>query len=364
MTGGAGLIGSHLVDLLIQKGYDVIVLDFLEPQTHPRGKPEWIHPKAHFIQGDMRKDSDLKQALEGVRFVFHQAAFGGFTEENSKYLDVNVSGTAKLFERIASRDSSVEKVVVASSQAVYGEGTYTCAKDGPQFVFTRTPERLKQKNWELQCSKCGGELRPSLTPEDKKREGESPYALSKEFEERLALFYGKKLGLPVVALRYAVTYGPRQSRFNPYTGVVSIFSIRLLNDLAPLIFEDGKQTRDFIYVGDIARANLFVMENESANGQVFNVGTGKPITVEGLANTLALIYGKAIQPEISGKFRWGDMRHLILDSSKLKKLGFSPLTSLKDGLARFGEWIRSQGEVKDYFSKAYERLKENHIVCG
>lgn len=312
----------------------------------------------------MRKDADLKRALEGVRFVFHQAAFGGFTEENSKYLDVNVSGTAKLFECIGGGNSSVEKVVVASSQAVYGEGAYVCEKDGRQFPVPRNAEQLQKKKWELECPCCGKELHSSLTPEEKTREGESPYSLSKEFEERLALFYGKKLRLPVVALRYGVTYGPRQSRFNPYTGVVSIFSTRILNNLAPLIYEDGQQTRDFIYVGDIARANLFVMENQSADGQVFNVGTGKPTTVEELAGTLASLYGRSIKPEISRKFRWGDVRHLILDSSKLKKLGFSPLTSLKDGLVRFGEWIRSQGEVEEYFSKAYERLKENRIVCG
>ena len=195
------------------------------------------------------------------------------------------------------------------------------------------------------------------------REGESPYALSKECEERLALFYGKKLGIPVVALRYGVTYGPRQSRFNPYTGVVSIFSTRLLNHLPPFIYEDGEQTRDFVYVEDVAKANLFVMENPSADGQAFNVGTGRPTKIAQLARTLASILGKEIEPEISKKFRWGDVRHLILDPSRLAKLGFTASTSLEVGLSHFTHWLKTQGPVEEYFSQAYERLKENRIVC-
>ena len=364
VTGGAGLIGSHLVDLLIEKGHEVTVLDNLEPQTHPLGKPAWINPSAHFISGDVRNESHLRQALRGVRSIFHQAAFGGFSQESSKYIDVNVNGTSKLFELIQAEKFPVEKIVVASSQAVYGEGAYECDRDGLQFPSSRPMIQLQEKQWEPVCPHCRGKLKVALTSEEKPRQGETPYALSKEFEERLALSCGAKLGIPVVALRYGVTYGPRQSLFNPYTGVISIFSNRFLNNLSPLVYEDGRQFRDFVFVGDVARANLFVMENELANGQVFNVGSGKGTTITDLAQTLAVLYGKSIEPEIPGQFRWGDARHILLDSSKLKRLGFSPLTELKEGLGRFSEWLGTQQKVADSFARAYENLKKGGVVYG
>jgi dTDP-L-rhamnose 4-epimerase len=364
VTGGAGLIGSHLVDLLVEKGYDVTVLDNLEPQTHPQGKPAWLNPNARFIQGDVRNESDLDRALQGVRFVFHQAAFGGFTEEISKYIEVNVSGTARLFERIATGKFPVEKVVVASSQAVYGEGAYECAKEGEVFPPLRAFDQLAKRRWEPSCPRCEGALRPSLTSEEKPREGNTPYALSKEFEERLALGRGRELRIPVAALRYGVTYGPRQSVFNPYTGVVSIFSTRILNDLPPVGYEDGLQTRDFIFVEDVARANLFVLENPSADFQVFNVGTGKATSVAELARILSSIYRRSIEPEIPGEFRRGDVRHILLNPKKLNQLGFSAAIPLKEGLARFAEWIESQERVDEFFTEAYHNLKKHRIISS
>lgn len=362
VTGGAGLIGSHLVDLLVKKGHSVRILDNLEPQTHPQGKPSWVNPEADFIQGDVRDEATLSRALEGVQWVFHQAAFGGFTPETSKYLDVNVKGTARIFELVAQGKYKVEKIVVASSQAVYGEGAYECTQDGPAFQVARSLANLQRKIWDPPCPKCGKSLKAVPTPEEKNRLCETPYALSKEFAERLALAQGRQLGVPVVALRYGVTYGPRQSIFNPYTGVASIFSTQILNDLSPLIYEDGEQTRDFVYVGDIARANLFAMENTSANFGVFNVGTGKATPVSRLAKTLAFIYGKKIEPKIPGEFRSGDVRHLVLDASKLNRLGFRAGTSLEEGLGFFTDWIKTQGDVKQYFTEAYEKLKKYRLV--
>ena len=364
VIGGAGLIGSHLVDLLIEKGYDVTLLDNLEEQTHRQGRPPWLNREARFIEGDVRNESHLSEALEGARFVFHQAAFVGFTENISKYIDTNAIGTARIFELLESGRFKVEKVVVASSQAVYGEGAYECADDGPQYPLERSFEQMKKRRWESLCPRCGKDLLPALTSEEKRRDGYTAYALSKEFEERIALSCGKKLGIPVVALRYAVTYGPRQSVFNPYTGVASIFSTRLLNHLPPLIYEDGRQTRDFIFVGDVARANLFVMENELANHQVFNVSTGKPTAVTELARTLASIYGESIEPEISAQFRWGDVRHILLDPGRLTRLGFTASTSVKDGLTRFAEWIKTQGKIEEYFTRAHDQLKRKRVVYG
>ena len=364
VTGGAGLIGSHLVDLLIEKGYEVTILDNLEPQTHPNGCPAWVNPHARFIQGDVRDESDLTKALQGVQFIFHQAAFGGFTEHTSKYIDVNVIGASRIFEVIAAQNLTIEKIVVASSQAVYGEGAYTCPKDGYVVPGERSLTQLKKKQWELICPKCQAALSSVATQEDKLREGATPYALSKEFEERLSLAKGKQLGIPVVALRYGVTYGPRQSIFNPYTGVASIFSTRILNGLPPVIYEDGKQTRDFIYVGDVSKANLLAMEKDQANGQVFNVSTGKPATILQFANTLAKIYGKLVEPLLPGEFRLGDVRHLLLDPTKLNQLGCVAQTSLQEGLEQYARWILSQENVKEFFTEAYQNLKRSGIVVG
>lgn len=364
VTGGAGLIGSHLADLLVEKNYGVTVLDSLEPQTHPQGKPAWLNSHARFVEGDVRNESDLAHALEGVDFIFHLAAFGGFTPAISKYIDANVVGTARLFEQIAGGKFRVKKVVVASSQAVYGEGAYECPKEGRKPARLRTFGGLQKKQWEPLCPDCGASLKPVVTPEEKPSEGNTPYALSKEFEERLALSYGKQLGLPVTALRFGVTYGPRQSLFNPYTGVVSIFSTRLLNGLPPLVYEDGNQLRDFVYVGDVARANLFALETGATDFEVFNVGTGKPTSVAGLARELALIYQKKIEPEVPGQFRVGDVRNILLDPAKLSRLGFTTRVPLKEGLRKFAEWMASQGPAEEYFSAAYENLKKNRIIHG
>lgn len=364
VTGGAGLIGSHIVDLLIENGYEVTILDNLEKQTHRQGKPDWIHPRADFIEGDVRKEADVRTALQGVRFVFHQAAFGGFTESISKYFDVNVGGTARIFEWIASGDFRVEKVVVASSQAVYGEGSYECAQHGGISPAARPLSQLKSGQWSLLCPKCGKELKPLLTGEDRVTDARGTYALSKEFEEKLALTCGEKLNIPVVSLRYAVTYGPRQSVFNPYTGVVSIFSTRLLNGLAPVVYEDGRQMRDFVYVGDVARANLFAMENPAAAGRIFNVGTGKATGIADLVKILGLLYGREMKPDLPGEFRWGDVRHILLDPAKLNQLGFKASTSLNEGLGRFVNWIKSQGSIEEYFSDAYADLKKKRVITG
>lgn len=364
MTGGAGFIGSHLADLLLARGYEVTILDNLEPPTHLRGKPPWLNPEAEFIPGDVRNESDLRHSLEGVRFVFHLAAFGGFTPESTKYFDVNTLGTARLFQEIASGPHSIEKVVVASSQAVYGEGAYHCRRDGAIFPGPRPPSRLQEKRWELSCPECGENLQASLTPEAKPRGAETPYALSKEFEERLALACGNEMGIPVAALRYGVTYGPRQSIFNPYTGVVSIFSTQILNDLAPVVYEDGEQTRDFVYVKDVAEASLFVMENQKAGHPIFNVGTGRATTLRALARELARIFGKRIEPKIPGEFRLGDVRHIVLDPGKLRQIGFEAATPLSEGLKFFAEWMRAQGPVEEYFTEAHAQLRSSGIVYG
>lgn len=362
VTGGAGLIGSHIVDLLLARGARVRVLDNLEPQTHPQGRPSWIPDDVEFVEGDVRDREAVARALDGIDEIYHQAAFGGFTSEISTYYDVNTTGTARIFEAIAERSADVRKVVAASSQAIYGEGLYICEDHGRVQPAMRSTTRLADAHWEPPCPRCGQDVRPDLTPEDVDWNGGTPYAVSKLAEERTVIGLGERLGIPTVALRYAVTFGPRQSLFNPYTGIVSIFSTLLLNDVPAVVYEDGLQTRDFTFVEDIARANLLVMDDDRADGRVFNVGRGEPVTVIELLERLAAAYDLPPSYTVPGEFRPGDVRHLVHDATSVRALGWKPQTSLADGLATVAEWIRSQGAVREYYSDALERLRKTGVV--
>ncbi len=363
VTGGAGLIGSHLVDSLVKKGADVVILDNLDKQTHPNGKPDWINKNAKFIHGDVSNYDDLKLALEGVEYVFHQAAFGGFTSELSKYIKSNAMGTALIFEVINNCNIPVKKIIAASSQAVYGEGTYESKNHGIQYPkLLRPVSQLTEGEWELKCEYDGTIMKPLNNNEEKPLYTETIYGISKLAEEKLILGLGRKFNIPTVALRYAVTYGPRQSIFNPYTGVCSIFSTQLLNDISPVIYEDGKQTRDFLYVADNVKANILVAESEEASMEVYNVGREIPVTINELADNLANAYNKEIQPNYTGDFRPGDVRHFVHDTTKIKKLGFEANYSLKEGIKLYAKWILNQGNVNEYFSQKFQTMKKDGIV--
>jgi dTDP-L-rhamnose 4-epimerase len=361
VTGGAGLIGSHIADLLLEKGYEIKILDNLESAVHLGKKPDWISKDAEFIKGDVTNESDLKKAMQGVNIIFHQAAFGGFTPEIAKYLYVNAVGTALIMDLVISHKYPVEKVVIASSQAVYGEGKHQCQEHGTIYPGSRPLEQLIKRDWEVHCPVCGRQLSPLATDENHVNPM-MPYAISKFTEEQIALTVGMTHNIPVAALRYSVTYGPRQSIYNPYTGVCSIFSTRILNDLPPIVYEDGNQTRDFVYVGDVARANLLVAENDKANFQVFNVGTGKATSVLDFVRLLAEVYGKKCSPEVGSKFRPGDTRYLFADNTKICRLGWKPTINLAEGLALYKQWIQTQGTVKDYFSEAAVIMKQLKVV--
>ena len=362
VTGGAGLIGSHIVDALLKRGTSVRILDNLDAQTHPNGRPDWIPTDAEFVRGDVRDRDVLARVLEGVDEVFHQAAFGGFTNEISVYYDVNATGTARIFEVIAERGIDIRKVVAASSQAVYGEGLYICEEHGRVQPWMRTLERLAERRWEPPCPICGTDVRASVTPEDVDWNGETPYAVSKLAEERTVIGMGKRLDIPTVALRYAVTFGPRQSVFNPYTGIVSIFSTLLLNGTPAVVYEDGRQTRDFTFVTDIANANLLAMDDDRADGRVLNVGRGEAVTVVDLLEQLAAAYELPPAYTIPGEFRPGDVRHLVHDAGAIRGLGWEPQSSLEDGLEAVAEWIRRQGDVREYYTEALERLRLTGVV--
>src|SRR3989338_566208 len=362
VTGGAGLIGSHIVDELLRKGYEVRIIDNLEEETHPFGKPAWIQKEAEFIHGSLTDETLLLKALQGVDCVFHQAAYGGFALNQSKYVHSNTIGTLNIFQTIKAQHLPIKKIVYASSQAVYGEGKYRCEEHGVQEPGFRNIDDLNKGKWEVMCPVCSENLQPMPTDEKKRLILETTYAITKQSQELIASSMGKSLKIPTVGLRYSMTYGPRQSLFNPYTGVCSIFSTRILNSLPPIVYEDGKQTRDLVFVEDVAKANVFVMEREEANNQVFNVGTGKQTTILEFVDYLCEAYNKYSMYHLSHEFRPQDVRHLFSDNSKLKGLGFEPKVNIREGIKKYASWIKTQGEVGEYFSKYKQKMEEMGIV--
>lgn len=360
VTGGAGLIGSHIADLLLECGHQVRILDNLAQPTHLHGRPAWIPAEVEFVEGDVRNRDDVDRALKGVDWVFHQAADGGFTSAISHYFTNNALPTAVMYELIRDKHP-VRKMVVASSQAVYGEGKYACAEHGPCYPLPRPIEQMQARDWELRCPQCGAPM-TGIAIDESHVNPLLPYAMSKYWGEMMALNLGKLYSVPTVALRYSLTYGPRQSLFNPYTGVCSIFSTRILNDKPPVVYEDGLQTRDFVFVEDVARANLLVAEKEEANFQVYNVGTGIATTVLEFIDTLARVYGREVRPELRGEFRPGDFRHLFTDATRLQALGWKPQVSLEEGLRRYAAWIQTYGTIEEYFTEAERLLRETRVV--
>ncbi|MEY2489214.1 MAG: dTDP-L-rhamnose 4-epimerase [Verrucomicrobiota bacterium] len=362
VTGGAGLIGSHVADLLRREGWSVRILDNLEPQTHRKGKPAWIARDVEFIEGDVRDREAVTSALRGIDVVFHQAAYGGYMPEIAKYVHVNSFGTAQMLEVIREQKFPVKKIVVASSQAVYSEGAATCQEHGLVFPEVRPVEQLQAGDWSVHCPICHAVTESAPTPERAPVGGETVYGLTKVDQEKLTLLWGKQTGIPTVALRYSCTYGPRQSIFNPYTGVIAIFCTRLLNNFPPVLYEDGEQTRDFSFVEDIARANLLAAETDTLDGFPVNVGSGRGVSIREVAQLISAALGIHIAPEAKGEFRPGEMRHLTSDTARIRAAGYAPQVDLAAGIGRYLDWIRQQGDVREYFSEAANILRSKGIV--
>ena len=361
VTGGAGLIGSHLADLLLVEGWRVRILDNLEPQTHV-GKPAWLPTAADFHHADIRDTGALRSALDGVEVVFHEAAYGGYMPEIAKFIEVNSLGTAHLLELIRDERLPVRKLVVASSQAVYQEGAVTCSRHGRQFPRPRNDSRLAAGDYRIACPICGGVTVSTATPEDAPIGGETVYAMTKLDQERLVLNWSRQTGIPAVALRYSCTYGPRQSSRNPYTGVIAIFANRLRQGLAPVLYEDGEQTRDLCYVEDIARANLLAAGSSNCDGLAVNVGSGVATSVRTLAQTLADRLGVRCDPIVRGEYRPGEMRDLVSDITLARRLGFEPAVGLDEGIGRFVDWLARQNQAADGFVDAEAILRRKGIV--
>jgi dTDP-L-rhamnose 4-epimerase len=304
----------------------------------------------------------MKAALTDIDVVFHEAAYGGYMPEMAKYVLVNSFGTAQMLEIIRDHNLPIKKVVVASSQAVYSEGAARCPEHGDIFPLLRPADQLRAGDFAVHCPLCARPTTSIPTPEASPIGGETVYGLTKVDQEKLVLLWGKQTGIPTVALRYSCTYGPRQSLFNPYTGVIAIFCTRLLNNLPPVMYEDGGQTRDLCFVEDIARANLLVMESDKLDGLPVNAGSGSATSVRDLAAIIADQLGVKLAPLARGEFRPGEIRSLISDISRIRTVGYEPQTTIEQGIGRYIEWIKTQGTVDDYFSAAEAGLKAKGIV--
>jgi dTDP-L-rhamnose 4-epimerase len=366
VTGGAGLIGSHIVDLLQTQGWSVRVLDNLEPQTHRDGKPPWLQAAiqngAEFVEGDVRDREVVELALDGIDVVFHEAAYGGYMPEIAKYVAVNSFGTAQLLEIIREKNLGVRKIVVASSQVVYPEGAGECPEHGLVFPGLRPIEQLRRGDFSVRCPACQSPTKSVPTPEFAPVGGETVYAITKVDQEKLVLTWGRQVGIPTVALRYSCTFGPRQSIFNPYTGVIAIFCTRLLNNLPPVIYEDGEQSRDFSFVEDIARANFLAATSDQLDGKAVNVGSGRAVTIKQVAERISDALQIRLAPVMNREFRPGEMRHLISDTTVIRNAGYRPVVTLEEGIERYLEWIRQQGSIKDYFAPAELILRKKGIL--
>jgi dTDP-L-rhamnose 4-epimerase len=366
VTGGAGFVGSHLVDALVEKGHRVRILDSIVEQVHGGKIPEYLNRNAEFIRADVCDADAVAKALNGIDVVYHQAAEVGVAQsmyEIVRYVKANALGTAVLLQEIIKCPDQFKKLVVASSMSIYGEGAYMCANCADtHYPQLRTNEQLDAHEWEFACEKCGGALKPIGTTEEKTLFPTSVYAVSKQDQEQYCLSVGRAYKIPTVALRYFNVYGTRQALSNPYTGVCAIFSSRLMNDARCVIFEDGGQTRDFVHVSDVVQANLLALETDKADSTAINVGTGRPISVGEISQMLATGLGKNIEPDFPGKYREGDIRHCVADITKARTLlGFEPKVNLEEGLTALLNWVKDQ-RPDDRLQTATAELAARRLV--
>jgi dTDP-L-rhamnose 4-epimerase len=361
VTGGAGFIGSHTVDLLLERGYDVTVLDSLQEVVHPNGKPGYVPTKVRFLQGDVSDRSVLLDALKDCTGVFHLAAYQDYLPDFSRFIHVNAESSALLFELIVAQKLPVTKIVFASSQSVAGEGKYRCPEHGSCTPPPRPLSQLEQADWEVHCPLCGTYMTPELIPEETATPG-TAYAISKRTIEHLALRLGPRYGIPSVCMRYTYVQGPRNSFHNAYSGILRRFALRILHGLAPVCYEDGQQLRDYINVRDVALANVIAFEHPDADFQILNAGGGRAVTVEEFAKIAISAFDRDLQPSIPGEFRVGDTRHTVSDITRMRALGWEPTVPVEDNIAQYRDWLESVRDTVQYNDEAERVMREANVV--
>lgn len=364
VTGGAGFIGSFLVDGLISRGYDVKILDNLEPQVHRGKKPTYLNKKAEFIRGDVRNYSDFEEALKGIDAVFHLASAVGVGQSNyeiRKYMETNSMGISNLLDILVNKKHKVKKIITISSMTGYGEGNYKCNKCGVVRPKLRDEKQLRKKDWSLYCPNCQSTVTPMSTDELASDFPNSVYGLSKKIQQDLTFLIGNIYKIPTVVLRGFNIYGPRQSLSNPYTGVTAIFISRLKNNKSCVVYEDGFQTRDFVSVHDVVDAFILALEKDEADYQMLNIGSGRGTSILEIAQTLSKLLGKKGLIRVNKEFRKNDIRHCFADISKAKKLlGWKPNVSLEQGFKELIEWSQNE-KAEDRFDIAQKELKEKGV---
>lgn len=366
VTGGAGFIGSFVVDALVERGHRVRILDSLEEQVHQGQVPSYRNPHAEFIHGDVRDLETVASALAGIDTVIHCAAAVGVAQsqyEIKRYTDINVGGTANLLDCIVNRRLPVRKILMPSSMTSYGEGAYQCDTHGRVRPGVRPASQLATKDWQIHCPQCRHVVQPVPVREDDTRESSTIYALTKNMQEDMFLSTAATYGIPATCFRLFNVFGPRQSLSNPYTGVMAIFASRIKNQKPPVIFEDGEQSRDFISVHDVVRAFLLALDSDAANGRALNLGSGHATSIRQVALEVARAYGSDIQPLITGDARKNDIRHCIADTTLARTLlGWEPQTSFEDGLRELIAWSHDE-RAEDHFDDAHAKLLAQKLTA-
>jgi len=368
VTGGAGFIGSHTIDALIDQGHQVRILDNLQKTVHPKGKPGYLHPEADFMVGDARDKEILTQAMDEVEAIYHFAAYQDYLPDFSTYFDVNAVTTALIYEIIVEKgwQDRIQKVIVAASQAVMGEGRYHCPDCSPggersEFPQIRLEEQLTRGEWEHRCPVCRQNMR--WQPSDETVINPcNQYAISKYTQEQIAIQLGKRYQIPSVAMRYSIVQGPRQSFYNAYSGAMRIFALSLYFNHQPTIYEDGLQIRDFVNIRDVVAANLLVLANPEANYGVFNVGGGVAWTVMDFYAKMQELVGRTVEPILAGFYRFGDTRHIFSDTGNLRKIGWEPRYDIEESIRTYWEYLNQQKEIADILAYAETHMKNLQVV--
>lgn len=362
VTGGAGFIGSHTVDALIDNGLEVLVIDNLQKPVHLKGEPKYLNPKANYIWGDITNKKLLKKKLKNVEIIFHFAAYQDYLPNFSKFFSVNSVSTALLYEIVVENKIPIKKFIVASSQFVNGEGIYKDKNGNLVKPYRRSNFQLENKQWDF-IDDRNNKLSWQWTPETYSNPP-NQYAISKFSQEQMAINFGERYNIPTVALRYSIVQGARQSFYNSYSGACRIFSLHYFFDKAPIVFEDGRMKRDFVNIKDVVDANILVLKKDKANGKVFNVGGGEAISIIDFAVKISEIYNrKDLKPKIPGLYRFGDTRHACSDISKIKRiLGWTPKYNIENSIYEYKDYLESQGDIEDILNYTEKNMKKLNVI--